>query len=351
MKVDKVKRLIYFDYFRAIAIIFIVAGHSYLLWNIDTIPEKVIANLITGGSSLFVFISGFFFHYRFYPKFNFGLFMRKKISNVFLPYLILSTLSFICLDLLLNGYNPEYFGHIDGPIDCVIKYLKFIWSGRELIAYWYIPFIMIMFFLSPIFIKFIKLSKYIQLVIFSLLLIISMLVHRPTFCLNPIHSVIYFLPLYLLGIIFSINRDKIMNSIVSNTIFLGVITILLSLLQVVTTYRYNNYFKDSIFTFAGFDVIILQKIVMIFFFLSLLSKFETKNFFVLKYIASISFSIFFIHSWVLWFFRYFSLLDYISFLPGPLIVVTSTIANIFICIIIANIFKLILGKSSRFIIG
>jgi peptidoglycan/LPS O-acetylase OafA/YrhL len=54
-------RLNYFDYFRAIAIIIIVAGHSFSLWVIDTLPEKVLANIITGGTSLFVFISGFFF--------------------------------------------------------------------------------------------------------------------------------------------------------------------------------------------------------------------------------------------------------------------------------------------------
>lgn len=142
-----------------------------------------------------------------------------------------------------------------------------------------------------------------------------------------------------------------MKTIANYTIFFGIITLLLSLLQVTATYSYENYFKENLFTIAGFDVIILQKVAMIFFFMSLLQKFENKNFKTLKYIASISFAIFFIHSWFLWFIRYFSLLDYLSFLPEPFIVITSTVTNIVFCIIIANILKLILGNFSRYIVG
>jgi len=53
-------RLVSFDYFRGVAILFIVAGHSYGPWGINTLPEKILSNLITGGTALFVFISGFF---------------------------------------------------------------------------------------------------------------------------------------------------------------------------------------------------------------------------------------------------------------------------------------------------
>lgn len=54
-------RLNYFDYFRAIAIVLIVAVHCITPWYINTLPEMVVGNLIAGGSALFVFISGFFF--------------------------------------------------------------------------------------------------------------------------------------------------------------------------------------------------------------------------------------------------------------------------------------------------
>jgi len=92
-------RLNYFDYLRAIAILFIVAGHSFSVWSIDTLPEKVLANIITGGTSLFVFISGFFFHHIFYKDFEYKVFIKRKIKKVLVPYIILSTLAFLSLSL------------------------------------------------------------------------------------------------------------------------------------------------------------------------------------------------------------------------------------------------------------
>jgi len=60
-----------FEYFRAVAIVLIVIGHTYDIsgWQIDSFGDRVLANLISGGTSLFVFISGFLFHHVFYPKF------------------------------------------------------------------------------------------------------------------------------------------------------------------------------------------------------------------------------------------------------------------------------------------
>jgi probable poly-beta-1,6-N-acetyl-D-glucosamine export protein len=58
-------RIVFFDYFRAIAIIMVVASHAYRPWLIDTFSEKVFINLVVGGTIFFVFISGFFFHYVF----------------------------------------------------------------------------------------------------------------------------------------------------------------------------------------------------------------------------------------------------------------------------------------------
>jgi peptidoglycan/LPS O-acetylase OafA/YrhL len=83
-----------FDYFRGLAILFIVAGHSCVYWAMESLYEKVFANLITGGTTFFVFISGFFFHHVFYPKFQYQLFMAKKVKYVLLPYTLLSLAGF-----------------------------------------------------------------------------------------------------------------------------------------------------------------------------------------------------------------------------------------------------------------
>lgn len=53
-----------FSYYRGIAIVLIVIGHCYGLsgWTFASYPERVLANILTGSSVLFVFISGFLFH-------------------------------------------------------------------------------------------------------------------------------------------------------------------------------------------------------------------------------------------------------------------------------------------------
>ncbi len=206
-------RLNYFDYFRAIAILLIVASHSYDAWHIDTIPEKIIANLISGGTGLFVFISGFFFHHIFLPKFRYREFLIKKTKNVLLPYIILSSIGFLVIVIRLGRPHPALAGDLSSFGSSLTWYLKFLWTGRILTAYWYIPFIMIIFGLSPIFIKYINASRKMQIFIFLLLFAISGLVHRPNFNLSPIHSLVYFVPMYLLGMFFSINRESILNYI------------------------------------------------------------------------------------------------------------------------------------------
>lgn len=80
-----------FNHFRAIAILFIIAGHSFGAVGMvfDHLYELSIRNFIAGGTSLFVFISGFLFHHVFYPKFQYKKFLIQKCYNVLLPYLIL----------------------------------------------------------------------------------------------------------------------------------------------------------------------------------------------------------------------------------------------------------------------
>ncbi|MCK5665234.1 MAG: acyltransferase family protein, partial [Thiotrichaceae bacterium] len=154
-------RLVTFDYFRGIALLFIVAGHSHGPWTIDSFGEKVLANLITGGTTLFVFISGFFFHYVFYEKFHYRAFLKKKAKYVFVPYVLLSVIGIV---YYLISVDPLPYSNNLGidKLDSLIKYIEmvviYLWTGRIAVTYWFIPFILIIFTLSPFFIQYIKLS-------------------------------------------------------------------------------------------------------------------------------------------------------------------------------------------------
>jgi uncharacterized integral membrane protein len=83
-------RHIYLDYFRAISIMIIIAGHSYGSWLHESLAGQSVANMVTGGTALLVFISGFFFKEIFCPRFKFSKFMNKKVQTVLLPYVLLS---------------------------------------------------------------------------------------------------------------------------------------------------------------------------------------------------------------------------------------------------------------------
>ncbi len=80
--------------------IVIVAGHClyYVPLIYDCWLEKVAVNLLKGGTSLFVFISGFLFHHVFYQRFTYRRFVTSKVKNLLIPYLLLGVAKFLpCL--------------------------------------------------------------------------------------------------------------------------------------------------------------------------------------------------------------------------------------------------------------
>ena len=343
-------RIRHFDYFRGVAIVLIVAGHSYYPWGIDTFAERVVANLITGSTALFVFISGFFFHRVYAPKFNLRAFLAKKARLVLLPYVLLSSL-WLLQTLIRHGSPATATGH--PVISKLLHYLLFLWQGtaEALTGYWYIPFIMLIFAASPLFLQYIQLSLKIQLTIFALLMVVSMLVQRPLNNLSPIHSVIYFTPIYLLGITYSMHQNAIADAIKPKSLHLGLSTVALSALQVLVTGSYGNYHKSAIFSYAGFDLNILQKLLCIFFLLSILARLERRSIPLLGYLASISFAIYFLHSWVLIALQRLSMERYLAFAPGPLIFLIKTALILGVSIWLAETLKTRFRQRSRYLIG
>jgi surface polysaccharide O-acyltransferase-like enzyme len=343
-----------FDYFRGLAIIFIVAGHSSAYWAMESFYEKVFANLMTGGTTFFVFISGFFFHHVFYPKFQYKQFILKKVNYVLLPYTLLTIAGMVCFVFYLDRppYAEVFITDQPNTWHQTIKLgIQYWWTGSILNAYWYIPFIMIIFALSPLFIKQIQLPVKVQVGLFIFLLCVCALVHRPSHNLSPLHSVIYFMPVYMLGIICSIEKVRVFKFLAGKSFILGLCIVLMSAAQILIYNNYGNFHKETLFSYEGIDMIIFQKILMCFFLLSVTQKIGTKELPFLKYIASASFAIYFLHPWILYLFDYLSVFKYFNFLPGVLgFAVTGPIV-IAISLAIAEIFKWVIPNKSRFVIG
>jgi probable poly-beta-1,6-N-acetyl-D-glucosamine export protein len=295
-------RLNQFDYFRAIAILIIVAGHSiYNVFEVNTFAEKLLVTLVQGGTALFVFISGFFFHYVFYQTFNYKKFMRKKFLNVFVPYCTMTTVAMIVYCIFfdhLSAYVPRVIGETNGWYALSKLYINHLQYGTITAPYWYIPFIMMMFALSPFFVRYIKLEMILRIGINFVFLLISMVIFRPNSAEAPIHSVLYYTSVYLLGINYSIHQDRCELFLKGKAWMFALIVILLAIIQVEYLDVVGTYEKSNMLSYQGINIMIIQKIALCLLLLSVLQGYKNVENKQLKLIAAASFSIYFLHEFV-----------------------------------------------------
>ncbi len=163
--------LVYITYFRAVAIIFILLGHT--LWGRDTIYHSNIV-LFEGGTIFFVFIAGYLFQYLSY-KFDYKEYLKKKFFNVFLPNIVtLFPFAIIFAKTLTYTDNPLYY--LTEPMRFISSFPcgAFV-NGVS----WFIWMITMLFLLAPVLLKLEKHKK----VWYTLLLaslIFSIFVNRPS---------------------------------------------------------------------------------------------------------------------------------------------------------------------------
>jgi surface polysaccharide O-acyltransferase-like enzyme len=342
-----------FEYFRGISILFIVAGHCFQLgnWEINNVFEKFIANIIAGGSSLFVFISGFLFHHVFFKKYKYERFIFKKIRNVLIPYLVLSVLPIIYFVFIKGGGPHVDYMQLDEN-KWLLSVLFYIFSGSTLTAYWYVPFIMVVFFLSPLFISFIEANRKKQIIITIFFVFVSLVLHRPSENVNVFQSVLYFTPFYLIGILSSINKDTIFSRFPKiEWLLLGGV-FMFALLQAIFYDHYGNFHKN-IFEFSNLDIMLIQKLLLCLFCMTFLRRFENVKCSSLSFLATISFPIYFIHPQVITVLsKFIASKDLYHDDPGgPSLWLLSTLIVLAISIFFAVIVKKCIPKYSRQLIG
>jgi peptidoglycan/LPS O-acetylase OafA/YrhL len=352
-----------FDYFRAIAILFVVFGHTaQVLLNVyshDSFTTAFIYTLIGGSTALFVFISGFFFHYVFYKKFEFKAFMLKKIKGVYIPYLILTILTFIGFYLL---QETKVIDNVTNEIAIEIAQQNSFWNllmllkahivnGSIFIQFWYIPFIMLMFIASPIFISYIKLDTKLRISIMLLLIASSLLTHRPLDHSYTLHAFIYYLPIYLLGINCSIHRESVNKYLNNKSAILGFLVLVLVATQIAVFDHVGNYQKEDLFSYNGISIMLIQKIFLIFFFLSFLQKYEKTDNRFLKEIAASSFAIFFLHMLFLEVLLKLHIDSLLSVTPDLINWLATSVLVVLASYVFAYFVKSTLKRNSKFLIG
>ncbi|MDF0535036.1 acyltransferase [Shewanella sp. A32] len=276
-----------FTYMRGMAILLIVAGHS--VYNSGEGFPAMLENLVRGGTALFVFISGYFFHRVFYPRFEYRGFMSNKIRNVALPFLWVSLAGLLLLIAewyWLKGHSPQAI-----LLDCWYT----VRNGYVLFPHWYVPFIMAVFAISPVFIAYIRLARSWRTGLLLLLMVTAMLLHRPIGNVNVLQSLVYFTPFYLLGILYS-QEEVVVKRLSVPLNVLAWLGLILSLwVQTNIDGHVGNYHKDA-WVYGGIDWQFVQKFCLCILVLKgceLLTRIG--EFPWLERVADMSFAIFFLH--------------------------------------------------------
>ena len=158
-------------YFRAIAILCIVAGHS--LWGYGKLSQSN-AILFVNATVYFVFIAGYLFQYLSY-KFDYKEYLKKKFTNVIIPYFITTVPFAIIFTFTLTDKNcPLYY--MSEPMRFISSFPCGLYVNP---VTWFVGMICIFFLFAPVFLKLEK-NKKVWYTLLFVSLIFSIFVNRPS---------------------------------------------------------------------------------------------------------------------------------------------------------------------------
>ena len=142
-EVKKTKILNYINVFRGLAILLIVAGHTMQFGAKGSLARITATEIFTGGTALFIFISGFLFQHLSY-KYEFKTYMKKKWTNVIMPYLYTAIPGILFCFLLPLKYGNSFDG-----LNYLLQIPMMLTVGRvHNTPAWFIPMIILFFLLS-----------------------------------------------------------------------------------------------------------------------------------------------------------------------------------------------------------
>lgn len=306
METGKKKQFLnYINVFRGLAIALIIMGHTMQFGKEGTLSHIINTEVVCGGTALFIFISGFLFQHLSY-KFEYKNYMKKKWTNVIMPYLITSIPGLIFCFTMPIAYKNTFY-----DIPLLLQIPMHLTVGRvHNIPAWFIPMIVIFFICSWILLKLEKkgiLYKFLPILFlvtiflprispeYSDLINLSYLDRYLAYVNYVLMGFIHFLSLYVFGMFCSANKS-IIDKFYDKRFLLWAGMLITSGLNIYLSYKFNwcNYSISKTFLtmlllgyLKHYDEFILSH--------NKINK-------TLDFIAKYSFGLFFIH-WY-WFFIY-----------------------------------------------
>ncbi|MBR1617623.1 acyltransferase [bacterium] len=338
----------YINIFRGFAILLIIAGHTMQFGENSSLIHKINCEIICGGTTLFIFISGFLFQHL-SNKFEYKNYLKKKWTNVVLPYFITSIIG-----ILLCIICPKTYGNSFDGLNLFIQIPMFLTTGRiHNTPTWFIPMIILFFLCSWILLKLEQKGRLYKLLPFMFLITLtcpridvdynSMINLSYTLkyltCIGYVfNGFIHFFSLYVFGM-FCSKYKEVIHVFYNKKLILWSLMIGISGLDIYL--NYNNIYSNFTISKTILTMLILG-------YLKHYDEWITKNKLLnqtLDIFAKYSFGLFFVH-WY-WFFVYnqiFGLEKVIPIVNNNYICVFGIILTRFLVVVAFSVLSLFISN-------
>lgn len=182
-----------------------------------------------------------------------------------------------------------------GGAEQILHGATLFFTGNTVIAYWYVPAILVIFLMSPLHMAFQRLSLSHQLSLTAMLYLLSNIAQRSVEDMFIPQSVLYFTPVYLTGMIYSQNRQRFLPPLKRLSLPLLLLAITLAMLAAQAGH-YGNYHTGFSLRWTEFDLMMPQKIALSFAILGGLERYADRPIAWSQTLADASFGIFFLHA-------------------------------------------------------
>ncbi len=189
----------YIKNYRAIAILSVMFVHALSSVKSDNSSFMSFLEVFFDNITiLFVVISGYLFAYK-SDEFKYFDFLRKRFFSVVVPYIVISFP--MILLFILEMKNVHLWLDFDwfNGLSIIGQTGYLLITGAHLAPYWFIPMILFIYLISPIFIWLQK--KNLVTYFFIISLVPAIYFGRPVHNVNILMCFIYFLPAYLFGMV------------------------------------------------------------------------------------------------------------------------------------------------------
>ena len=334
----------YVHNFRAVAILVIVAGHAAFTLGRDAEPRTMdlLADVLDYGTVLFLFIAGFLFQHL-SASYDYRGYLGRKLRNVILPYVV-TLVPGIAFVLWTNRHTDT------SPLLRVVSILV-TGLGTPDYPMWYVPMIALFYLAAPLFIAVVRHPRLYWVAV--PLLVLSTVAQRPPE-VQTAAIALYFLPVYLIGMWVGHERARLEPLLLRIWPALLAVWAGAVLVRFLFSPVHGGDYSRGLFSgeYGWVDWMLLMKLVLAFALVGMLQRWEARIGDRLTFIGDISFTIFFVHVYLLFVFTLASVALFGAVPQGTLVSwFALTVVVVGVAAAGAHVARRILGPRSRLLIG